>query len=162
MRDQNASFPEFTYWRSLDALYHTQDAAARLQTIKRVRLCRRASVVDLSPELFQPLLKLAVDFDNYGGETRCQFVPGVAVLLGGGDEPEYVLICCFKCHDIHVVRRPSADHPKRLTGLATMSPELESTIFELTRASYPNDEELQSFQLEKRVRAKRPYEKHAD
>lgn len=111
--------------------------------------------VELQEAQFTPLLNHLADFDHYGDSTICGFEPGVAIFIGDG-EPEFIVICCFKCHDIHVVRRPTANHPMPHVSEFGMSPELEETVFHLTRAAFPQDEDLKTFTLAKRHRSKTP------
>lgn len=119
------------------------------------RLKLGARLSELPKESSRPLVKLLADMDHYGDSTICGFVPGVAILIGP-DEPEFVILCCFKCHDLHVIRRPTKQHPMPHVSRLGMSPELERAVFELSRASFPNDDELKTFTLAERVRSKTP------
>ena len=113
--------------------------------------------VDLQEAQLTPLLKHLADLDHYGDSTICSFEPGVAIFIGDG-EPDFIVICCFKCHDIHIVRRPTATHPMPHVSQLGMSPELEETVFRLAQASFPKDEDLKTFTLTKRLRSKTPLE----
>lgn len=113
--------------------------------------------VDLQEAQFAPLLKHLGNFDHYGDTTICAFEPGVAIFIGDG-EPVFVVICCFKCHDIHIVRRPTTTHPMPHVSQLGMSPELEETVFRLAQAAFPMDEDLKTFTLDKRHRSKTPLE----
>jgi hypothetical protein len=168
---------------NIDDLFDTWDVAKRLANEKRVRLFRRPAdredlgmvyfdlerkpalgtrlghdlpVIEVPEKGFRSVLKLAADFDNYGDGTMCGFKPGVALLLGDQPEPDLILICCFQCHDIHIVRRPTTEHPMTRVAEVGMSPALERAIFALAQASCPADKELQSFHLENRKRSKTP------
>lgn len=171
---------------SIDDLFDTRDVVKRLAAEKRVRLFRKKQESDelflayydlerksalrerLGKQLptlevaeadFRPVLTLAADFNNYGDRTICGFEAGVAVIIGA-DEPGYILVCCFKCHDIHIIRRPTANHPMPQIAEVGMSPELERAVFALALAAYPNDKELQSFKLAERTRSKTPVSKN--
>lgn len=124
----------------------------------RERLGKQLPTVEVAEAAFRPVLALAADFNNYGYKTMCGFDAGIAVIIGE-DEPVYILVCCFKCHDINIIRRPTANHPMPQVAEVGMSPELERAIFTLARAAYPNDKELQSFKLEERRRSKTPVSK---
>jgi|GEM_PF-5716958 hypothetical protein len=113
--------------------------------------------IELQEAQFTPLLKHLADLDHYGDSTICSFEPGVAIFIGDG-EPEFIVICCFKCHDIHIVRRPTATHPMPHVSQLGMSPELEETVFRLAQTSFPKDEDLKTFTLAKRHRSKTPLE----
>lgn len=168
--------------QSIDELFDTRDVAKRLATEKRVRLFRKPQntddlllayydlerkhslsgrlgkqlpTVEIAEANFRPVLTLAADFNNYGDKSICGFDAGVAVIIGG-EEPDYILVCCFKCHDMHIVRRPTVDHPMPQVAEVGMSPKLERAIFTLARAAYPTDKELQSFKLAERTRSKTP------
>lgn len=170
---------------NIEDIFDTRGIVTHLAAVKRVRLFRKQvdtdnlnfaywdferkgalreqlgeqlQTAELTEKDFRPVLELASDFNNYGDATICSFEPGVAVLIGD-DEPTFILVCCFKCHDIHIVRRPTANHPKPQIAQVGMSPELESAIFGLARAVYPDDKELQSFKLPERKRSKTPITK---
>ncbi|MGV3661806.1 MAG: hypothetical protein ACO1TE_16590 [Prosthecobacter sp.] len=165
-------------YENIDDLFDTRDAALQLASAKSVRLVRKPSdtvhlfytdlegkaslserlgkqipTVELAEADYRPMLKLAADFDNYGDSTMCGFDPGVAVIIGES-EPAFVLVCCFKCTDIHIVRRPTAEHPLPRVSKVGMSPELERTIFSLAQQAYPKDQALQAFKLPDRKRSK--------
>lgn len=164
---------------NIDEIFDTRGVAAHFAAVKRVRLFRRlpGSVSDpdiyqylegngpvktlfsvksetkeLSKSQFRPVLEIAADFEQYGDMTECAFKPGVAVLIGE-DEPEIILVCCFSCHEIRVIRRPTSKHPKLQMAVATMSPKLDKAMFDLTLASYPEDTELLSFKQDKAKRS---------
>jgi len=170
---------------SIDDLFDTRDVVKRLAAEKRVRLfrknqdtdglllayydlerkhslserlCKELPTVEVADADFRPVLTLVADFNNYGDKTICGFDAGIAVIIGG-EEPDYILVCCFKCHDIHIVRRPTVDHPMPQVAEVGMSPELERAIFTLARGAYPADKELQSFELAERARSKTPVSK---
>ena len=170
---------------SIDDLFDTRDVVTRLSAEKRVRLFRKQQetdelflayddlerksalrarlgkqlpTVEVAEAAFRPVLALAADFNNYGDRTICGFDAGIAVIIGA-EEPDYILVCCFKCHDIHIVRRPTANHPMPQIAEVGMSPELERAIFTLALAAYPDDKELQSFKLAERTRSKTPVSK---
>jgi hypothetical protein len=124
----------------------------------RERLGKQLPTVEVAETAFRPVLALAADFNNYGDRTICGFEAGIAVIIGE-EEPDYILVCCFKCHDIHIVRRPTLDHPMPQVAEVGMSPELEEAVFALARVAYPNDKELQSFRLDERKRSKTPVSK---
>ncbi|MBK8038859.1 MAG: hypothetical protein IPK22_17265 [Verrucomicrobiaceae bacterium] len=111
--------------------------------------------IELTKTQFSPLLKHLGDFDNYGDSTICSFEPGIAIFIGD-DEPEFIVICCFKCHDIHIVRRPTKTHPMPHVSRLGMSPELEENFFHLAQTTFPKDEDLKNFKLEKLYRSKTP------
>lgn len=113
--------------------------------------------VDLQGTQITPLLTHLADLDHYGDSTICSFEPGVVIFIGDG-EPHFIVICCFKCHDIHIVRRPTATHPMPHVSQLGMSPELEETLFRLAQASFPKDADLKAFTLTKRHRSKTPLE----
>lgn len=167
-------------FQNIDDLFDQKDLIKRFQETPQVRLWRRAAAdegkiwysdfekvpldealikspraVNLTPAQFKPLLDLASDFNNYSDGTLCEFKPGLAVLIGG-EEPEFVLVCCFSCHDVQIIRRPTATQPEVKVANVSMSPELEKTLFELARQSYPEDKELQDFKLAVRQRASTP------
>ena len=172
-------------YENIDDLFDTQGIVKRLTQVKRVRIFRRQGetedllfaywelqlkgalrerhgrllpTIELAEKDFRPILNLASDFNNYGDTSACGFEAGVAILIGD-NEPDFILVCCFKCHDVHIIRRPTSMHPMPQIAEVGMSPELETAIFELMCASYPNDKELQSFKLAKRHRSKTPIEK---
>ncbi len=100
----------------------------RPQPALGTRLGHDLPVIEVPENGFRTVLKLAADFDNYGDGTMCGFNPGVALLLGDQPEPDLILICCFQCHDVHIVRRPTTEHPKTRVAEVGMSPELERAI----------------------------------
>ena len=178
----------WTHVNDVDELFDRRGIAARLAAVKRVRLARLQAVGDelryayqvlewkgtareqlakgwqtkeLAEETFRPVLKMASDFNHYGGLTDCGFTPGVAILIGDV-EPDYILICCFTCHDIRIVRRPTENHPLSQVAVAHMSPELEHAIFTLTRASFPDHKDLQAFKFISGERSKTALTKPAD
>jgi hypothetical protein len=167
---------------SADDIFDRTDIAKLLATVKRVRFVRcqtdpapdllrywdlekkapvqpklhaGAKAVELNDVQYQPLLKQLLDIEHYGDTSLCGFDPGLAIIIGDG-EPEFIVVCCFKCHDIKVVRRPTATHPMPHVSELGMSPELERAIFNLALASFPQEEDLKSFQLPERHRSKTP------
>jgi hypothetical protein len=169
---------------SADDIFDRTDIAKLLAAAKRVRLVRcptdegidtlsywnlerkgqvepklhtGAKVVELKEVQYRPLMQLLLDVENYGDSTLCGFEPGLAIFIGD-DEPEFIIVCCFRCHDLHVVRRPTATHPMPHVSELGMSPELEKAIFKLAQASFPQDDDLTSFQLPERHRSKTPLE----
>ena len=171
----------------VEELFDRRGIAARLAVVERVRLARLQAVgdelrmsyqtlewkgalrerlredwqiKDLSQEAFRPVLKMASDFEHYDDLHDCGFMPGVAILIGDA-EPDYILICCFTCHDIRIVRRPTEDHPLPQVSIASMSPELEIAIFALTQAAFPDHKDIQSFKFVAGDRSKTPLKKPA-
>lgn len=170
---------------SIDDVFDTKNAAETLALTKRVRLFRASDesiearlgyyelerktplkdrlgkdlpTIELSETVFRPILNLAGDFKNYGDEPACGNEPAVAIIIGNV-EPDYILICCFKCHDIQVVRRPTEKHPMPQVARLGMSPELEKAIFDLAQSAFPKDEVLRTFKLPERKRATTPLKK---
>jgi hypothetical protein len=170
--------------KTIDDVFGTPDVVKQLSEIKRVRLFRRLSeldesamsymdfstsaslesklkephtIVNVAPAAYQPLLQLTADFNQYSDQTLCVFNPGVALILG--DKPEFIMICCFACHEVCVIRRPTDREPELKEVYFSISPELERAIFDLTLLSYPEDKTLQKFKLKERQRAKTPLTK---
>lgn len=189
--EHKAAVPSLKYdlvYDDIDDLFDTRDITGKLAAEKRVRLFRKPEksegldfayanlelkyplkevlgtklpTVEIAETAFRPALTLATDFNNYGEISICAFDPGVALLVGG-DEPDYILVCCFTCHDIRIIRRPTADHPMPQIAVASMSPELESALFALAREAYPDDKALQSSKLAERIRSKTPIPKQTE
>ncbi|HSI64586.1 MAG TPA: hypothetical protein VLE43_15765, partial [Candidatus Saccharimonadia bacterium] len=118
-------------------------------------LAKMAGVVDVSEELFRPVLRLAADYANYGDGSACWLQPG-AIILIGDDEPDFILYFCFKCHDVVVVRRPNKESPEVFARNYRTSPELEGAVFELAKKMFPGDAGLQKFPLKQRIRSTHP------
>ena len=169
---------------SADDIFDRTDIAKQLAAAKRVRLVRcppdaaigtlgywdferkgpvlpkldaGAKVTELKDVQYKPLLKQLLDIEHFGDASLCGFEPGLAIFIGD-DEPEFIIVCCFRCHDLHVVRRPTATHPMPHVSELGMSPELEKAIFNLAQASFPQDDDLKSFLLPERHRSKTPLE----
>jgi hypothetical protein len=170
---------------NIDDIFDTRDLIKRLAAEKRVRLFRQdkekvepilsyndfehkpslkeplgklRSTIEVAEADLRPVLALATDLNNYGSRAMCGFRPGIALIIGG-DEPDYVIECCFECHDILIVRRPTAEHPMPHVSQFGMSPELEKAVFTLARTAFPDDKDLQAFKLEERTRSKTPLTK---
>jgi hypothetical protein len=161
----------FERFKSVDQLFLTEGASAKLAATKQVCMEERplikngrlqqketTRVVEVPEADFRPVLKQLSDLSNYGDSTACAFETGAILLIGEGESGKsaYVIRACFKCHDIIInCRGRDAGHEIRSMTMG-MSPELESALFVLAKRMFPEDLELQKFQLASRTRATGP------
>jgi hypothetical protein len=164
-----ASF--FEKFKSVDQIFLTDNASAKLAATKQVCMAERplikngrlqqketARVIEVPEADFRPVLKQLSDLSNYGDSTACAFETGAILLIGEGESGRsaYVIRACFKCHDIIIDSRGrDAGHEIRSVTKG-MSPELESALFALAKKMFPEDLQLQNFQLAARTRATGP------